>query len=409
MTVFKNRKRGDRWTYDFQLGGQRYQGYCVDPATNAEAKNRREAAEIESMLRRSARQSYTLTRKGVRPGIYTLAMAAALHLQRKVGTDSVHMANHKLYVAEILSFFGPATAIADIAAPEVEAFRQRAATQKLRVWIGGPDPKKRLDRGDERWWRTTKRTRSARTTNSYLMCLAALFMIAYNTRNPTTRERELPFPLKVTLLKTAKREPRPMPDGEFDARQAVAPPWTAEAAELSRVFGLRRGEALWVERRHIDREEGGLFFSGEETKSGRDERVFGGDAGMVLLERLRLQAIQRGQTHLVTWPGPTHWRAMLREEEIPRAAWRPLKSVRRSWRTTIKTGEIDQPHRFHDVRARYVTEVAKVQAAATQDAARHADPATTALYIKLAAGEVRIAVAEALTRRPQRAQLKVVK
>jgi integrase len=189
----------------------------------------------------------------------------------------------------------------------------------------------------------------------------------------------------------------------------VAPPWTAEAAELSRVFGLRRGEALWVERRHIDREEGGLFFSGEETKSGRDERVFGGEAGMTLLERLRLQAVERGQKHLVTWPGPKHWRAMLRGEEIPRAAWRPLKSVRRSWRTTIKTGEIDQPHRFHDVRARYVTEVAKVQAAATQDAARHADPATTALYVKLAAGEVRTAVEKAIGRRPGRSKLTVAK
>jgi DNA helicase HerA-like ATPase len=54
------------------------------------------------------------------------------------------------------------------------------------------------------------------------------------------------------------------------------------------------------------------------------------------------------------------------------------------------------------------TEVAKVQAAATQDAARHADPATTALYIKLAAGEVRSAVAEAMERRPKRTKLTAV-
>ena len=104
------------------------------------------------------------------------------------------------------------------------------------------------------------------------MCLAALFMIAYNTRNPITRERELLFPLDVRLLKTAKREPRPMPDGEFDARQAVAPPWTAEAPNL-KVFGLR------LRRRYgsgndIGREEGGLLLS-SETKSGH-ERVFCG-------------------------------------------------------------------------------------------------------------------------------------
>jgi len=407
MTVFKNAQRDGRWTYDFQLGGQRYQGYCIDPATDVPAKNRREATEIEATLRRSARQTYGLTKKGARPGAYTLAMAAALHLQRKVGTDSDHVANHKLYVAEILGFFGPTAAINEITASDVEGYRINASAQKLRVWIGGPDPRKQRDRSDDKWGRTTKRTRSARTTNNYLMCLATLFAIAYKTRNPITRERELSFPLEVKLLKVAKREPRPMPDSEFDARQAVAPPWTAEAAELSRVFGLRRGEALWVERRHIDREEGGLLFTGEETKSGRDERAFGGAAGVELLDRLGLQALRRGQTHLVTWPGPKHWRAMLRGEDIPRAAWCQLKSVRRSWRTTIKTGEIDQPHRYHDVRARYVTEVAKVQAAATQDAARHADPATTALYVKLAAGEVRSAVSKAMEQRP--ARLKVAK
>jgi hypothetical protein len=54
------------------------------------------------------------------------------------------------------------------------------------------------------------------------------------------------------------------------------------------------------------------------------------------------------------------------------------------------------------VRARYVTEVAKVQAAAAQDAARHQDPATTAMYIKLAASEVRAAVADAISRRSKK-------
>jgi len=54
-----------------------------------------------------------------------------------------------------------------------------------------------------------------------------------------------------------------------------------------------------------------------------------------------------------------------------------------------------------------VTEVAKVQAATTQDVARHADPAATALYIKLAAGEVRTAVDKAMA--PRRANVKVAK
>lgn len=100
---------------------------------------------------------------------------------------------------------------------------------------------------------------------------------------------------------------------------------------------------------------------------------------------------------------------MLRGEPIPREDWRPLKGIRRSWKTTIKTAGIERPHRFHDVRARYVTEVAKVQKAAAQDAARHQDPATTAMYIKLADMEIRDAVAQANARRPARAKFKVVK
>jgi hypothetical protein len=164
-------------------------------------------------------------------------------------------------------FFGPAAPIGEIAATHVEEYRQRAATQKLRVWIGGPDPKKRLDRDDDRWWRTAKRIRSARTTNNYLMCLAALFMVAYNTRNPITRERELLFPLEVRLLKTPKREPRPMPDGEFDARQAVSnqprPGWTAVRPRKG-----RRVQA-WRPTRHCVRD---LKIGGRRASDARYDR-----------------------------------------------------------------------------------------------------------------------------------------
>jgi integrase len=86
-----------------------------------------------------------------------------------------------------------------------------------------------------------------------------------------------------------------------------------------------------------------------------------------------------------------------------------LKGITRSWRTTGKKATIPHPHSFHKIRARYVTEVAKVQPAAAQDAARHQDPATTAMYIKLAAGEIRDAVRQAVARRPVRTKLKAVK
>ena len=96
---------------------------------------------------------------------------------------------------------------------------------------------------------------------------------------------------------------------------------------------------------------------------------------------------------------------------MPNNVWRSLKSLKRSWKTTAKNAEIEQPHRFHDVRARYITEIAKGSSAAiTQAAARHADPTTTAGYVNIAANEVSEAVAKAMaTRKRPRSTLRILK
>jgi hypothetical protein len=118
----------------------------------------------------------------------------------------------------------------------------------------------------------------------------------------------------------------------------------------------------------------------------------------------------RGQEHLITWPGPQQVHNHRAGRELPKDCWRPLKSVKTSWRKSIERAAIKNPHRFHDVRARFVTEVAKIMPAAAQDAARHQSASTTALYIKLTASEVRDAVDQAAARRRKRpAKLKVVK
>lgn len=101
-----------------------------------------------------------------------------------------------------------------------------------------------------------------------------------------------------------RRLPRPIGDDELHARLEEAKPWTREAAELARLFGLRLSEALEVGLRHIDREIRGLRFDAGETKGGNDEMVFGGAAGWELLLELEAQAMARGQQDLVTWPGP---------------------------------------------------------------------------------------------------------
>jgi integrase len=404
VTVFRNKQRNNEWRYDFRLGGQRYSGPCLDENCTPVA-TKKAAVAVEERERVAAREKQKLAKHGIKQGSYTLARACALHLARKEEKTPGHFANHILYVREICAFFGADTAMSDITGEDVEAYRSFAVRQTLRKWTGGPR-RKSDDPANDRFWKDTGRPRSKRTVNNYLKCIRALFALAEKVRDPITHEpvvREVP---DIALHKIPRRLPTPMEDEELDSRLASAPPWTREAAELSRLFGLRRSEVFKLQRRHISREVRGLRFGINETKSGNEELAHGGEAGWELLKHLDEQALRRGQTHLVTWPGPKRWRAFLRGEPIEMADWQPLKSVRRSWRTTIKAAGIEHPHRFHDVRARYVTEVAKVQAAAAQDAARHQDPATTAMYIKLAASEVQAAVAQAVAQRPIRRKLK---
>jgi len=51
MTVFKNRQRRGEWRYDFELGGKRYHGPCVDAVTGKPAASRKQALELESLAR----------------------------------------------------------------------------------------------------------------------------------------------------------------------------------------------------------------------------------------------------------------------------------------------------------------------------------------------------------------------
>lgn len=409
MTVFRNRQRQSEWRYDFKLDGKRFSGPCINE-NGAPASTKTTARQAEERERVAARQRKGLAKSGLRQGNYSLAQAAAFHLTRKEDKTREHFDNQKLYVREICGFFGAATAVSEITGEGVEAYRKYCSIQTLKKWVGGPRRRPTGDpEQDARYWKDTGQRRGRRQVNNYLKCLRALFAIAERVRDPVTRLPIIDQGPEVRLYKMPKRLPRPISDEELHARLENAPPWTREAAELARLFGLRLTEALELQCRHIDRETNGLRFDAGETKSGNDEPASGGEAGWQLLEQLEAQAIGRCQKYLVTWPGPKRWRAWLRGEQIEKADWRPLKGITRSWKTTVRKAGIEFPHRFHDIRARFVTDVAKVMPAAAQGAARHQDSATTALYIQLASHEIRDAVAQANARRPARTKLKVVK
>jgi integrase len=395
MTVFRNRQRGGRWAYDFRVKGRRYAGYCVDPATGESAKTKSRALEMEGALKQQVRTQPHVVSSAAFRGGFTFAEAVLLHLEAQAGNSAGYVANQRLYSRELLRYFGEATPVVAITQKHVDDYRVWCLEQPLKVWKGGA--LKSRDRRHPRWWGTVAKTRSPASSNHYLKCLRAALQQAHRARDTVTGQPCLPFPPEVKPIVAPKRRPRPMPDAELAARMAKAPPWVREVAELARLFGLRRAECLAVRIRNLDADVRGLRFSAEEVKGGADQHAYGGPEGWALLRRLAAQAERRGVDHLITWPGPSHWRRYLEGAKVPAGAWVPLKSIRRAWRTTA--AGIDTPHRLHDVRARYVTEVAKVApSAVAQGAARHADPGTTARYVAVASVEVAQAVDRA--RRP---------
>jgi integrase len=401
VTVFKRKDRGGAWEYEFVRKGERFRGRCLD-LEGRPVGTRTAALAAEERAKAAAQHALAQRLAAGRPGVYSIGQAGAAYLKRKAGKTASHVNNARLYVAEILGFFGATTPIGEIPDERIAAYQDFAGRQTLKKWRGGrgvklgdvPDP------ADPKLWQDTGRVRSRRTTNNYLKALREIFAGAARLRDPVTRRPMVDAVPDVALHKMPRRLPRPMPDAELHARLATLPPWAIEAGELARLFALRLSEALSAQRRHVDHQARGLLFRAGDTKSGNDEPAFGGEAGWQLLQRLEAQAIDRGVQHLVTWPGPAHFHAVLAGEAPEGLAWRPLKSIRTSWRNSAARADVAQPHRFHDVRARAITEVAKVQAAAAQGAARHQDPATTAMYVRLAATEVAAAVSQAVDRRP---------
>lgn len=401
MGIARRADRGNTWWFKFKLGGQRHRGVCkvIDVETGAirNARTKGEAIEAEAMARKAARSH--ASRPGLaRHGAYTLGMAIGQHVRRVKPTASAsHVASLERIGTEMLRHFGIDRPLVEILQSDVIAYTEFLTQQKRRVWIGGPRRRKGAD--NPRFWKTTDKPRSLSEVNHCLDVLRAVLQGAHRTLDPASGKSLLPYPPDVPALDEPARDPTPMSEAEYRARTAAAPPWVRDATALAWWFGLRLDEILTLELRHIDRENQCLRLLGAETKGKRDEPVFGGDKGWTLLRWLERQARRRGQVRLVTWPGPK-W-ARLPGQQPPREAWRPLTTIKRSWGAT--GAGIDQPRRFHDLRAAYITNVARIGSAkVTKELARHASMATTERYIKLVDNELATAANLAARRRTAR-------
>ncbi len=174
---------------------------------------------------------------------------------------------------------------------------------------------------------------------------------------------------------------------------AAAPQHLRDAIALSILMGFRKSEifcALSIDNVNFERR--GVWLDGERTKGKRDEFVPANEAAMDILTRLVAQAREHGERRLILYWPP-------KSKDGTQPPPRPIKDARTAWRTLRGKLGIEGRHRFHDLKAAYVTALAlHAPARVVQELARHKSMATTQNYIRVADTAQREAV-EAIGRK----------
>lgn len=375
MGVSYSRRR-ERWIYDFELGGKRFNGYCLEE-DGEPCTSRRAAVQAEERVRVAAGNARRSPAPMPSVG-YTVAQAFAAYVGR-ANKASSNWGNQEDYVIDLLGFFGSETALADITETRIWDYIVWARAQKVRVYVGGP--RKRTDHAKRATlWKETDRFRSDSTINRYLVTLRKTLDIAHKSRDALKRRllEELPV---VPDLAEPKALPRPIGATDIGKMLQVAAPHVADAITLSVLLGLRRTEAYGLTCDHVDFENHGIWLTAAETKGNRAEFMRANERAMEALTRLVEQARERGVDHLITW------------RRGKKGAWRPVKSPKTAIRTALEKAGIRGKHRFHDLKATFTTALAmKAPAKVVQRLARHRSFQTTERYIEVVDQAVRDAI-----------------
>lgn len=400
MGVYQRQERGGAWYYRFKIDKVKYKEKCLmpngkPPANRFEALQC-EAAAREAVLKNAPRPSYAPATNR-RPSDVTLEEAFSWHVA-KIQDDATksHLFSFGRYAREALQFFGPGRTLLSITEQDIRDFRASVIRKKRRIFIGGPFAKG-PDPSEDSLWKELEGRRSPSEQNHVLNALRSAFKIASRTRDSHGRPM-LPFMPIIERVHDPKRRPTPMSTDEMQRRYEVAPPWVKDAIDLARHFGMRLTEALTVKVRHLDYDREVIALRGEDVKAGHDQDCHTTPEGWEVAKRLARQARERGTDYLVTWPSrkaANNMRGSGKRRGLDAVAdsdieWRPLKTIRRAWTATAKVAGISNPRRFHDLRAAYITEVAKHEKSGKkiQGIARHASFSTTERYIDIADSEL---------------------
>jgi integrase len=384
VTVHFNKARAC-WVYDFRLGGRRYQGYCVG-AGGASVTSKSAARQAEGVAKRRA----AMAPKIADPREVVLAQVVAEMQTRWIKEAS--WTDKQRHARELVTYFGPATAMRDINQDRIRAYTDFALAQPVQIWIGGPG-KDREDDALRALWKRTGKTRGPATVNRYLSLLRQIIRRAGEMRDADGRP-VLDFIPPVKELAEMKRRARPAPEPVLELALDKLPPHARDAVILTLYFGFRKSEVFTLEIPQVDFTANGIWLAAEDVKDSEDAFLPGAPPAMTFLRQLVDQAVARGTRRLITYRRHPN-------SKKP-GTWKPIAGARTVWKRVMDEieAETGRRYRWHDLRAAFITHVALTAGpVAAQRMARHSDYETTRAYIEVA-DDVRRGAATSAAARP---------
>lgn len=385
MTVSFNKNR-QRWTFDFQLRGERHQGYCVDAAGQPVA-SKSAARQAEGVARRLA----DIAPKLARAQDITIAQVIADLLPTWMREKE--WANKQRNAREILEFYGSDTAIASIDDTQIHRYIEYCSTRPILVWRGARSIDKDSPEAAH-YWKDTGKLRTPATVNRRLAVLRMILTRATQMRDPLTGEPAIARAPEIKDLREPKRDARPTPEAVMQRLNEILPRHAVDAMVITLCFGFRGGEAFSLRDTNCDWQASGVRLLADGVKEKKDAFLPGSQYAMGYLRCLAMEAEDRGVRHLISYRLET-------KDPTKQKPWRPIRKARTAWKTAMNKieAEFGARWRWHDLRAAFITHIAMTSGPlAAQALARHSDFDTTRAYIKVADEMMRLAADRASER-----------
>jgi hypothetical protein len=366
MTTWFDKDR-QRWRYSFWRNKVRYAEYCIHPDTGQHARNKRQADDIEALIKAEVIRDGVAAQ--IRKPSHTLAEAVELYSTfAKKSKDWGTLAHH---LEILLGYFGHDKALDSFTAVEIERFKDDMFGKPTSVYKGGP---RKIEDDAARAAaivpNSTGRTRSMTTVRRYLETLRTVCNTAAGRgKYGDPKNKMMDDPPKIVFPKKTKRKSKPLAIQKLAKVINDSEAHVRETALGCLYTGFRLREMLRCPASFLDEDRRGLNLD-PNNKDNEEDFVPLSDEAFQFFQRCKRRAEAVGIDRLILW------------HDHVRKLWRPIDSIATSWRKTLARHGLLGITNFHRAtKATLLSMISKeVSISAAQLAGRHEDPTTTMIH-----------------------------